>query len=63
MLLIVVFLVLGFSVYQVSHIQEKEQTAYNKGEDDAVAHFRTFFEANPEAGELYKKWSQPKNKK
>lgn len=62
-LLIVIFLVLGYSVNQVSHIQDREQTAYNKGEDEAIAHFRAFFEANPEAGALNKKWTTPENKK
>lgn len=62
-LLAIVFLVLGFSVYQVSRIDIKEQAAYEKGEEKAVAHFRAFFEANPEASELYQAWGEPQSKK
>ncbi len=62
-LLIIVFLVLGYSMYQVSRIPEREQIVFKKGEDEAVAHFRAFFDANPEAGKLYKEWIKPKIKK
>ncbi len=62
-LLIIIFLVLGFSVYKVSQIAEIKQEAFGQGEEKALGHFRAFFEANPEAGKLYKEWIKPKNKK
>ncbi|MGB5819695.1 MAG: DUF6730 family protein [Saonia sp.] len=61
-LLVCIVLTLGFSVYKVSRIPEREEAAFKKGENKAVAHFRQFFEETPEAGELYKKWSEPQNK-
>tara|TARA_R110002126_G_scaffold267119_2_gene410545 strand:- start:311 stop:766 length:456 start_codon:yes stop_codon:yes gene_type:complete len=62
-LLVCVFLVLGFSIYKVSRISKLEQAAYGQGEEKAVAHFREFFEASPEASELYQEWREPKSKK
>ena len=50
-------------MYQVSHIPEREQIVFKKGEDEAISHFRAFFDASPEAGKLYKEWIKPKNKK
>src|SRR6056297_1349557 len=55
-LLICIFLVLGFSVYKVSRIADIRQEAYGQGEEKAVAHFRSFFEASTEASELYQEW-------
>lgn len=62
-LLVCIFLVLGFSVYKVSQISEIKHEAFEQGEEKAVAHFRAFFEASPEAGELYQEWREPKSKK
>lgn len=62
-LLVCVFLVLGFSVYKVSRISDIKQEAHGKGEEKAVAHFRAFFEASPEASVLYQKWREPQTKK
>ncbi len=61
-LLVIIFLVLGLSIYQVSQIDKKEEVAFKQGEEKAVAHFRAFFEASPEASELYQKWREPENK-
>src|SRR5690606_32342398 len=57
-LLIIVFLVLGYSVYKVSRIQEMERAAFEKGEDQALSHFRAFFGANPEADRIYREWTE-----
>lgn len=62
-LLIIIFLVLGFSVYKVSQIAEIKQEAFGQGEEKALGHFRAFFEASPEASELYQKWREPQSKK
>ena len=58
-----IILVLGLSVYKVSQIFDIKQEAYGQGEENTVGHFRAFFEASPEAGELYQKWREPKSKK
>ncbi|WP_282163120.1 DUF6730 family protein [Ulvibacterium marinum] len=58
-----IILVMGFSIYKVSQIPEIKQEAYGQGEEKAVGHFRAFFEASPEASELYKKWREPQSKK
>lgn len=62
-LVVCVILVLGFSIYKVSRISKIEQEAYGQGEEKAVAHFRAFFEASPEASELYQEWREPQSKK
>ncbi|HUH46368.1 MAG TPA: DUF6730 family protein [Arenibacter sp.] len=62
-LLIVVFLVLGFSIHKVSRIPELERAAHKKGENRALIHFRAFFKANPEADEVYREWTQTDIKK
>ncbi|GGG42796.1 hypothetical protein GCM10011414_10500 [Croceivirga lutea] len=62
-LLVCIFLILGFSIYKVSRISDIKQEAYGKGEEKAVAHFRAFFEASPEASDLYEKWRKPQTKK
>ena len=62
-LLVTVLLVFGFSIYQVSRIAKKEETAYIKGQDDAIEHYGTFFKESPEAKELYQKWLEVKGKK
>ena len=62
-LLVCIILVLGFSVYKVSRISDIKQEAYGQGEENARGHFRAFFEASPEAVELYQKWREPKSKK
>ncbi|WP_339654680.1 DUF6730 family protein [uncultured Maribacter sp.] len=62
-LLVCIILVLGFSIYKVSRISDIKQEAYGQGEENMVGHFRAFFEASPEAGELYQKWREPKSKK
>ncbi|RRQ48819.1 hypothetical protein DZC72_14220 [Maribacter algicola] len=62
-LLVIIFLVLGYSVYKVSRIPEIRQVAFGQGEEKAVGHFRAFFEASPEASELYQKWREPQSKK
>jgi hypothetical protein len=61
-ILIVVFLVLGFSIHKVSRIEDMERAAYEKGEDRALIHFRAFFEANPEADGVYREWMETDNK-
>lgn len=62
-LLVLIFLVLGFSVYKVSRIPEIRQEAYGQGEQKALGHFRAFFEATPEASKLYQEWREPQSKK
>lgn len=62
-LLTIIFLVLGFSVYKVSRTAQIRQEAYGKGEEKAVAHFRAFFRADPEAAELYQNWTENQSKK
>lgn len=62
-LLVIVLLVLGFSVYKVSRIPEIRQEAFGQGEEKAVGHFGAFFEASPEASELYQEWREPQSKK
>ena len=62
-LLTIIFLVLGFSVYKVSRTAQIKQDAYGQGEEKAVAHFRSFFTANPEAGELSQNWTEHQSKK
>ncbi len=62
-LLVIIFLVLGYSVYKVSRIPEIKQEAFGQGEEKAVGHFRAFFEASPEASELYQEWREPQSKK
>ncbi|WP_413979741.1 DUF6730 family protein [Maribacter sp. 2307UL18-2] len=61
-LLVCIFLVLSFSVYKVLQIPKLEQNAYGQGEEKAIAHFKAFFEASPEASELYQEWRKPQNK-
>ena len=61
--LVIIFLVLGFTVYKVSRIPEIRQEAYGQGEETAVGHFMAFFEASPEASELYQEWREPQTKK
>src|SRR5690606_28988696 len=61
-LMIVVFLVLGFSIYKVSSIPEMERAAFEKGEKKALSHFRAFFEANPEADGIYREWTRTETK-
>lgn len=62
-ILVTILLVLGFSVYKVSRIPEIKQEAYGQGEENAIGHFRAFFEATPEASELYQEWREPQSKK
>ncbi len=62
-LLTIIFLVLGFSVYKISRTAQIRQEAYGQGEEKAVAHFRAFFKASPEAGELYQNWTENQSKK
>ncbi len=62
-LLVCIILVLGFSVYKVSRISDIKEEAFKQGEEKAVAHFRVFFKASPEASELYQEWREPKSKK
>ena len=61
-LLLIAFVVLGYCVYKVSQIPEIRQEAFGQGEEKAVAHFRAFFAASPEAGERYEKWRTPQSK-
>ena len=62
-LLVTVLLVLGYAIFQISSIPEKEQAAFSQGESNAVRHFERFMEENPEAGALYEGWRNPKSKK
>jgi|SRR5680860_302672 len=62
-LLTIIFLVLGFAVYKVSRTAQIRQEAYGQGEEKADAHFRAFFKANPQAGELYQQWTENQSKK
>lgn len=61
--LIIVLLVLGYAVFQISRISEKEQAAFSQGESSAVRYFEQFMEETPEAGTLYEEWRNPKGKK
>ena len=62
-LLVCVLLVLGFSVYQLSRIAQKEEAAFGKGWDSAMGHYGTFLNESPQAKELYQKWMEEKGKK
>ena len=62
-LLVSIILVLGFSVYKVSRISDIKLEAYGQGEEKALGHFRSFFEASPEASALYQEWRDPQSKK
>ncbi|WP_136465420.1 DUF6730 family protein [Flagellimonas onchidii] len=61
--LVIVLLILGYAIFQISSITKKEQTAFSRGENNAVRHFEQFMEENPEAGALYEEWRNPKDKK
>lgn len=61
--LITILLVLGYAIFQISRIPEKEQVAFSQGESNAVKHFERFMEETPEAGTLYEEWRFPKDKK
>ena len=61
--LVIVLLVLGYAIFQISRIPKKEQAAFSKGERNAIRHFERFMEETPEAGALYEEWRNPKGKK
>ncbi|MEM6737151.1 MAG: DUF6730 family protein [Bacteroidota bacterium] len=61
--LVIVLLVLGYAIFQISSISQKEQAAFSQGESNAVRHFERFMEETPEAGALYQEWRNPKGKK
>ncbi len=61
--LVIVLLVLGYAIFQISSIPKKEQAAFSQGESNAIRHFERFMEEIPEAGALYEKWRNPKDKK
>jgi hypothetical protein len=60
---IIVTLVLGYAIFQISGIPKKEQAAFSQGESNAVRHFDRFMEEKPEAGALYEEWRNTKGKK
>ncbi|NYJ28070.1 DUF6730 family protein [Allomuricauda sp. ARW1Y1] len=60
---VIILLVLGYALFQVSRIPKKEQAAFSQGESNAVRHFERFMEETPEAGALYEEWRKPKGKK
>lgn len=60
---VIILLVLGYALFQISRIPKKEQAAYSQGESNAIRHFERFMEENPEASTLYKEWLNPKGKK
>lgn len=62
-LLVSILLVLGYAIFQVSRIPQKEQAAFLQGESNAVKHFERFMEEYPETGALYEEWRNPKGKK
>nr|WP_297786045.1 DUF6730 family protein [uncultured Allomuricauda sp.] len=62
-LLVCILLVLAFSIYQVSRSSKKEETAYSKGQERAMVHYRLFFDESPQAKELYQEWMEEKDKK
>ncbi len=62
-LLVLVLMVLGFSIHQVSRIAKKEEAAYIKGQEGAIKHYGTFLDGSPEAKELYQKWLEDNGKK
>ena len=62
-LLVTVLLVLGFSIYQVSRISRKEETAFIKGQNSTMELFGTFLDESPEAKELYQEWLEGNGKK
>ncbi len=61
--LVIVLLILGYAIFQISNIPKKEQAAFSQGESNAVRHFERFMEETPEAGALYNEWRNPKGKK
>ena len=61
--LVIVLLVLGYAIFQISNIPKKEQAAFARGESNAIRHFERFMEETPEAGALYEEWRNPKDKK
>jgi len=60
---VIILLVLGYAIFQISGIPKKEQAAYSQGESNAVRYFERFMEETPEAGTLYKEWRNHKGKK
>ncbi len=61
--LVIVLLILGYAISQISSIPKNEQAAFSQGESNAVRHFERFMQETPEASALYKKWRNPKGKK
>ena len=61
--LVIVLLVLGYAIFQISSIPKKEQAAFSQGESNAVRHFERFMQETPEAGALYEEWLNPIGKK
>nr|WP_298998292.1 DUF6730 family protein [uncultured Allomuricauda sp.] len=61
--LVIVLLVLGYAIFQISSIPKKEQAAFSQGESNAVKHFDRFMVETPEALALYEEWRNPKDKK
>jgi uncharacterized membrane protein len=60
---VIILLILGYALFQVSRIAKKEQAAFTEGESNAVWHYERFMEENPEAGILYEEWRNTKGKK
>lgn len=60
---VIILLILGYALFQVSRISEKEEAAFLQGENKTVRYFEWFMEENPEAGILYEEWRNTKGKK
>ena len=60
---VIILLVLGYALFQISQVSKKEQAAFLQGESNTVRHYERFMEENPEAGVLYKEWRNAKGKK
>lgn len=60
---VIVLLILGYALFQVSRISKKEQTAFSEGESNAVQHYKRFMKENPEVAALYQEWRTTKGKK
>ncbi len=49
-------IVLGYSIYQINNLENREEEAYQKGRKETIQHILLFFDEYPAAKENYEKW-------
>lgn len=49
-------IVLGYSIYLINNLEDREEEAYQKGRKETIQQIRPFFDEHPEAKENYEKW-------